>query len=124
MSTTENEDGGIEPLSAADILALLDDDTPSGPSAPAGPARDVYIADLYDQDAVKRTKATSFAQVYQQMWGEPATEEYIMSAVNDGLNVWEFADNERHKPAFVTTKTFKDGFGSIVDLLKQLGVAG
>lgn len=97
-------------------------DSGSSGSGPAAPARDSYISDLYDDDAVKRQKATTFAQVYQQLWGEPATEEYLMKAVSAGFNVYEFALQERSKPAWTQSKAFKDAFSARAAMLKQLGV--
>jgi hypothetical protein len=64
------------------------------------------------------SEGSQFAQVYQDIWGEPETENYLIKAVNEGLNVWEFALQERQKPAFAQTNTFKDVFSRWAELLQ------
>ena len=96
--------------------------TSGGSSAPAAPPMDIYVSDEFKQDAVKRQKMQSFAQLYQQLWGEPATEAYLAQAVNAGLNTWEFAEQEKSKPAFSKTETYKKQAQSLADLLSNLGV--
>jgi hypothetical protein len=32
----------------------------------------------------------------------------VKHAIDGGMNIWEFEDNERHKPAFRKTKTYHD----------------
>jgi len=93
-----------------------------GSSAPAAPPMDIYVSDEFKQDAVKRQKMQSFAGIYQQLWGEPATEAYLAQAVNAGLNTWEFAEQEKSKPAFSKTETYKKQAQSLADLLSNLGV--
>ena len=66
---------------------------------------------------------SQFQSVYQQLWGETATEAYIKSAINKGLNVWEFADKERHKPAwFRRSEAARDKSSSLAKMLHDLGV--
>ena len=111
---------------AAALSSASDDDSSSsssGGGAPAAPKVDVYISDTYKQDAVKRQKMSMFATIYQQLWGEPATEEYLMKAVNAGLNSWEFTAEERTKPAFATTDVYRDQARDLATLLANLGVA-
>jgi Plant Basic Secretory Protein. len=95
----------------------------SSSSSSSGPPIDLYISDTFKQDAVKRTKEQMFAQVYEQLWGEPATEAYLMKAVNEGLNSFEFAARERQKPEFADTKTYQDQARGLRDVFSQLGVA-
>ena len=92
-----------------------------GSSGPSAPPMDTYVSDQFKQDAVKRTKMQQFAQLYQQLWGEPATEDYLAKAVNAGLNTWEFAEMERNKPAFSKTGTYKSKGQGYADVLASLG---
>lgn len=93
-----------------------------GSSAPAQPKTDIYISDTFKQDAMLRQKASMFAQIYQQLWGEPALENYIVQAVKSGMNSYEFALAERAKPAWTQTKAFKDSFSQRASFLKGLGL--
>ena len=82
----------------------------------------MYIGDQFKQDAVKRTKMQQFAQIYQQLWGEPASEGYLIQAVNSGMNTWEFARQERNKPAWADTGAYKKKADELATLLANLGV--
>lgn len=93
-----------------------------GSSSPPAPKLDLYISDQFKQDAVARQKMQTFAALYQQLWGEPATEAYLAEAVKAGMNIWEFEEHERLKPAFRKTGTYKDQATSLADMLRQLGV--
>ena len=84
--------------------------TSSGPSAPP-------------VDPIIARRESMYQQVYSAIWGEPATEDYLKQAANEGLNIWEFAYRERTKPAFFGSKTYKDKADQWVSLLKQMGVA-
>ena len=90
-----------------------------GGSSGGGPPTDTYISDIYKQDAVAREKAAAFAQAYMELWGEPATEAYLMKAVNAGLNTWEFAAQERAKPEWANTPAYKQTAGSLAGALGQ-----
>lgn len=96
--------------------------TGSGSSTSSGPPADQYISDTFKQDAQARRKAATFASIYEQLWGEPATENYIVQQVNQGLNSYEFALNERQKPAWLMSKAFKDTLASRVSLFHSLGL--
>lgn len=84
------------------------DDSPSAPSAPA-------------VDPITAQRMNMFQQIYMQLWGEPAPEAYLKSAANGGLNSYEFALQERSKPAWTQTKAFKDAFTSKASLVVQMG---
>ena len=83
-----------------------------GSSAPSAPPVDPVIA----------RKMADFQAIYIQLWGEPATEAYLKSLANKGLNRWEFEELERNKPAFRRTETYRDQGSSLAELLAQLGV--
>jgi hypothetical protein len=89
--------------------------TTSSSPAPAAPA------DPFKTDPVKARKLSEFQSVYTQLWGEPATEEYLKNAINQGANRWEFAEHERKKPAFRKTKTYRDDASARAELLHNLG---
>jgi len=78
--------------------------------------------DPFFQDKVKAQKYAMFQGVYNSLWGEPATEDYLKKVVNAGLNRWEFEEGERQKPAFRRTETYRDQGSSLAELLGQLGV--
>ncbi len=61
-----------------------------------------------------------FQSIYSALWGEPATEAYLKQFHD--LNSYEFALQERQKPAWLQTKAFKDQFAGGASLLKQLGI--
>ena len=63
-----------------------------------------------------------FASAYTQLWGEPATENYLVDAVKQGMNVTEFVARERMKDAFQFTKVYKDEAKGARDLFKSLGI--
>jgi hypothetical protein len=85
----------------------------SSSSAPAAPK----------VDPVEAAKASAFQSIYQALWGEPATQEYLKAAVHAGLNVWEFQERERHKPAFRKTQTYRNEAEAWAKMLHGLGVA-
>jgi hypothetical protein len=74
-------------------------------------------------DPVEAAKASAFQSIYQALWGEPATQEYLKAAVHAGLNVWEFQERERHKPAFRKTQTYRTEADQWAKMLHGLGVA-
>ena len=90
------------------------DDSPptSAPSAPSEPAVDPVVAQ----------KMNLFRQVYISLWGEPPTEAYIKSAANSGMNSWEFARQERNKPAWADTDVYKKKADELATMLANLGV--
>lgn len=96
-------------------------DAPSAPAAPPKPPIDQYISDTFDQDAVAREKASMFAQAYTALWGEPATENYVVQAVKEGLNLTEFVARERMKDAFQMTTTYKDEARQMLQVLRDVG---
>lgn len=73
-------------------------------------------------DPVIAQKMSLFRSSYIALWGEPPTEAYLKSAATSGLNLAEFTLQEKLKPAYLTTKSFRDGFGSRRDMLAQAGV--
>jgi hypothetical protein len=87
----------------------------SGSSAPA--------PDPFFSNKIKAQKFSTFQSTYMSLWGEPATEDYLKNAVNQGMNVWEFAAQERHKPAYRQTKTYRDRGSDLAELLHGLGIA-
>jgi len=74
-------------------------------------------------DPVVQQKMSAFASIYMQLWGEPATEAYLKSAANSGMNTWEFAAAEREKPAWATTDVYQKKAADLATLLANLGVA-
>lgn len=72
-------------------------------------------------DPITAQRMNMFQQIYMQLWGEPAPEAYLKSAANGGLNSYEFALQERSKPAWTQTKAFKDAFTSKASLAVQMG---
>lgn len=72
-------------------------------------------------DPIIARRMAAYQTVYQSIWGEPADEAYLKSAANQGLNVWEFAYQERTKPAFFGSKVYNDKADQWVSLLKSLG---
>lgn len=93
----------------------------SSSSSSSAAKYDQYISDIFRTDAVSRTKAQMFASAYEQLWGEPATENYLIEAVKSGMNTQEFVDRERMKESFKKTKTFEDEFRGGFDLLRGMG---
>ena len=81
-------------------------------SAPAEPKIDPVVAQ----------KMNLFQSIYIGLWGEPATESYLKSAVNSGVNTWEFAAAEREKPAWATTDVYKNKAEELATMLANLGV--
>lgn len=75
-------------------------------------------------DPITARRIGMYQSVYQSIWGEPATEAYLKTAANQGLNVWEFAFQERSKPAYFSSKTYDDKADYWVGVLKQLGAEG
>lgn len=73
-------------------------------------------------DPVIAQKASQFQSIYQQIWGEPAPTDYLMAAAKQGLNTWEFAFQERSKPAYIGSKGYKDQVDQWASLLHQMGV--
>ena len=60
---------------------------------------------------------------YFALWGQPAPADYIERLIHSGLNIFEFELNERAKPAFRRTKTYRDEADSRwVAQLRSLGV--
>lgn len=64
----------------------------------------------------------AFSTIYMQLWGEPATEDYLRQAAQSGMNIWEFALRERSKPAYFTTKSGKDSIFSWVEKMASAGL--
>lgn len=106
-------DGGREQMSHApwhtDDGGGGSDDSPSTPSAPA-------------VDPLTAQRMNMFQQLYMQLWGEPAPETYLKSAANGGLNSYEFALQERSKPAWIQSKAFKDSYDGLAGTLSRLGI--
>ena len=73
-------------------------------------------------DPVVARRMAMFSSIYQQLWGEPATEAYLKSAANSGMNSWEFAAAERAKPAWADTDVYKKKSEELATLLANLGV--
>lgn len=73
-------------------------------------------------DPIQARREAMFQQVYMQLWGEPATEAYIKQAANGGLNSYEFALQEKSKPAWIQTKAFKDAYDGVAGMLSRLGI--
>ena len=73
-------------------------------------------------DPVVAQKMNLFQSIYIGLWGEPATEAYLKSAVNSGVNTWEFAAAEREKPAWATTDVYKNKAEELATMLANLGV--
>lgn len=71
-------------------------------------------------DPVVARKVALFQSIYMSLWGEPATENYLKGFKD--MNSYEFALNERMKPAWLQTKAFKDQFANGSDLFKQIGI--
>lgn len=84
----------------------------SSSSAPAAPKVDPVVAQ----------KESLFQSIYVSLWGEPATEAYLKSAAQSGMNTFEFQAHEMSKPAFADTKTYQGKAQSVADLLSSLGV--
>jgi hypothetical protein len=103
-------DGGGSSSPSSSSSTSSSSSSSSGSSAPA-------------VDPVEAAKASAFQSVYQSLWGEPATQEYLKAAVHAGLNVWEFQERERHKPAFRKTQTYRNEAESWAKMLHGLGVA-
>lgn len=85
----------------------------TGGSAPAAPPVDPIVA----------RRESMFQQLYMQLWGEPATEAYIKSAANSGLNSWEFAAREKAKPEWSQTEAYKKQAQSLADMIRGWGIA-
>lgn len=93
----------------------------SSSSSSSGPTTDTY-GDVFKQDAVARQKWSMFSSAYAQLWGEPATEQYLIDAVNQGWNTQEFIHHERMKTAFQNSETYKQEAKGLFGLLRQLGI--
>jgi hypothetical protein len=99
-----------------------EDTTTTTTTTSSGGSSGGSVADAFFSDRVKAQKFSMFQSEYAQLWGEPATEDYIKAAVNAGLNKWEFASRERQKPAFRHTETYRDKASALAELLHQLGL--
>jgi len=73
-------------------------------------------------DPVEAAKMSDFGSIYKELWGEPATEEYLRAAVKKGWNIWEFEDHERHKPAFLKTDTARTEAEGYFEFLRNAGI--
>ena len=91
----------------------------SSSSSSSAPKTDTY-GDVFKQDAVARQKWSMFSSAYAQLWGEPATEAYLIDAVNQGWNTQEFIHHERMKTAFQQSETYKQEAKSLYGLLRQM----
>jgi hypothetical protein len=60
--------------------------------------------------------------VYFQLWGVYPPAGYIEKMVNNGMNIWEIADFERHKPAWLKTDAARKSSDGFASLLHNLGV--
>lgn len=71
-------------------------------------------------DPIQARREAMLQQIYMELWGEPAPESYIKA--NSNMNSYEFALNERAKPAWIQTKAFKDSYNGVAGMLSRLGV--
>jgi hypothetical protein len=62
-------------------------------------------------------------QVYMKLWGQAPPSNYVEQAIHSGMNIWEFEDKERNKPAFRKTKTYRTEADALAALLHQMGIA-
>lgn len=74
-------------------------------------------------DPIVQRRMAMFQTVYTQLWGEPATEAYLKAAANSGMNSWEFARQERNKPAWADTGAYKKKTEELATLLANLGLS-
>lgn len=63
-----------------------------------------------------------FSSTYFQLWGEPATQAYLMGAAKKGLSLAEFAWRERHKREWLSSDAARQGSESLAKMLHDLGV--
>lgn len=97
------------------------DSAPASSSAPSGPPPPTEAEQR--AEALERQRMAMLQSVYSQIWGEPATEAYLRKAVNQGLNIWEFAFRERQKPAYFGSKPYKDKADEYASLIHSMGAA-
>ena len=60
-----------------------------------------------------------YSQIYLSIWGHLPTEAYVESAYKQGLSLEEFEMQERSKPAFKRTQTYRDELYSLQNTLAQ-----
>lgn len=65
-----------------------------------------------------------FRQAYFQLWGVYPTDSYVQHAVNSGMNIYEFIDEERHKPAYLRSEPAKKKAEGYAAVLHQIGAVG
>jgi hypothetical protein len=88
------------------LLAALFGDLLADEGAEEQTPRDLMIAQL--------------SSVYFRLWGIPPPEGYVEKQVDAGVNVYEFEMNERMKPAFRLTMTFRDQQSSFAQVAAQI----
>jgi hypothetical protein len=71
-------------------------------------------------DPIQARREAMLQQIYMQLWGEPAPESYIKSSSN--LNSYEFALQEKSKPAWIQSKAFKDAYDGVAGMMSRLGI--
>ena len=70
-----------------------------------------------DPNAAIISAATSW---YTEAWGLPPPKGYIEKLVNQGMNLYEIQDYERHKPAFLKTEWAKKKADYIAQILNSI----
>jgi len=72
------------------------------------------------QDAYMKNQ---YAKTYFSLWGETPPKKVLEDALDRGLNVFEFEDEQRQKPAFRKTETYKNEYlDQALALAQALGV--
>jgi len=107
------DEGGI-------VIDLPGDGGSSGGSSSSSSSSSGSSAPAIDPIVAKRMAL--FSSIYLSIWGEPATDAYLRSAANRGWNSYEFAVNERSKPAYLMSRNFEESFDSRGSFLANLGV--
>jgi len=74
------------------------------------------------QEVREQKMIASFEQVYFKLWGVLPSPDYAKKFVKQGMNIFEFEEFERHKPAFRKTETYRGEADRFAQYLRQLGV--
>jgi len=115
---------GDKPDTGPIIISDPGSTSDSGPSGSSGSSGSSSSGGSSEPaiDPVVAQKMNLFQSIYMGLWGEPATEAYLKSAANSGLNTWEFAAAERAKPAWADTDAYKKKAEDLATMLANLGV--
>ena len=119
--------GGGEPPSGDIILGGVGggsdgDSSGSSSSGSSSSGGSTATRSISPQEIREQKMIASFEQVYFKLWGVLPPPDYAKKFVHQGMNIFEFEEFERHKPAFRKTETYRGEADRFAQYLRQLGV--